>query len=133
MKVLKMDEAFKLRPLISIIKVSEFLSLLDIVYAWVSQNFLNSILMIIICISAKSIFDKWLVLVIEFIWSDNNSMDCTVFLVNCGTDKIRICDSGTECILKFLTVPFLKIDSLVQYRRMWWSQTLSQVENGYLT
>ena len=30
MKVLKMDEAFKLRPLISIIKVSEFLSLLDI-------------------------------------------------------------------------------------------------------
>ena len=115
MKVLKLDDAIKLRPLIP------------------SQKFVNSILMIIICISAKSIFDKWFVLVIEFIWSDNNSMDCTVFLVNCGTDKIWICDSGTECILKFLTVPFLKIDSLVQYRRMWWSQTLSQVENGHLT
>ena len=71
--------------------------------------------MIIICISAKCIFDKWFVLVIEFIWSDNNGVNCVVFLVNCGTDLFRICDSGAESILKLFTVPFLNIKKLAGF------------------
>lgn len=74
---------------------------------------MNSILVIIIWISAKGIFDKWFVLVIEFIWSDNDGMYSVILFVNCGTDLIRICDSGTESILEFITVPFLKNINLV--------------------
>ena len=72
--------------------------------------YLNSILVIIIWISAKCIFDKWFVLVIEFIWSDNNSVYRVVFFVNGRADLIRIGDSRAKCILKFFAVPFLNWD-----------------------
>ena len=74
--------------------------------------YVNSFLVIIICISAKCIFDKWFVLIIEFIWSDNDRVNRVIFLVNCSADLVRICDSRTECILQFFTVPFLKIIGL---------------------
>ena len=38
-------------------------------------------------------------------------------VMNCGTDLIGICDSGTESILEFITVPFLNNRNLVQYKR----------------
>ena len=72
--------------------------------------YLNSILVIIIWISAKCIFDEWFVLNIEFIWSDNNSVDRVVFFVNGSADLIRIGDSRAKCILKFFAVPFLNWD-----------------------
>ena len=77
---------------------------------------MNSILVIIIWISAKSIFDKWFVLVIEFIWSDNDGMHSIILLVNCGTDLIRICDSGTKRILEFIAVPFLNKKNNINLR-----------------
>ena len=71
--------------------------------------YVNSILVIIIGISAKCIFDKWFVLIIEFVWSDNDRVNRVIFLVNCSADLVRICDSRTESILKLFTVPFLNI------------------------
>ena len=64
----------------------------------------------------KGIFEKWFVQTIEFIWSDDNRMHCIVFLVNGGTNLIRICDSRTKSILKLFTVPFLNILNLVRTR-----------------
>ena len=99
---LKVDEPIRLRTFT--------------LHARVTRDVVSSILVVIICISAKSIFDKWFVLIIEFIWSDDNRMHCIVFLVNGGTNLIRICDSRTKSILKLFTVPFLNILHLVRTR-----------------
>ena len=85
-------------------------------HAWVKRDVVSSILVVIIWISAKSIFEKWFVQSTEFILSDDNRMHCIVFLVNGGTNLIRICDSRTKSILKLFTVPFLNILHLVRTR-----------------